>query len=67
LVGYFHKEFVIRRHWLSEQAFVDLVALCQFLPGRRRAKPDSPSRRLRPGACRMDWLHLTVSDADGAD
>ena len=32
-IGYFRDEFVVRRRWLSEQAFVDLVALCQFLPG----------------------------------
>src|SRR6516162_3333428 len=32
-IGYFRDEFVIRRRWLDEQAFADLVALCQFLPG----------------------------------
>jgi Chromate transporter len=32
-IGYFREEFVVRRRWLSEQTFVDLVALCQFLPG----------------------------------
>src|SRR4029077_7150602 len=32
-IGYFRQEFVIRRRWLSEQTFVDLVALCQYLPG----------------------------------
>jgi chromate transporter len=32
-LGYFRQEFVERRRWLSEQAFADLVALCQFLPG----------------------------------
>ena len=32
-LGYFHEEFVVRRRWLDEQAYVDLVALCQFLPG----------------------------------
>ena len=32
-IGYFRQEFVVRRRWLDEQAFVDLVALCQFLPG----------------------------------
>jgi chromate transporter len=32
-IGYFREEFVLRRRWLDEQAFVDLVALCQFLPG----------------------------------
>jgi chromate transporter len=32
-IGYFHTEFVERRRWLSNEAFGDLVALCQFLPG----------------------------------
>jgi chromate transporter len=32
-IGYFRQEFVARRHWLDEGAYVDLVALCQFLPG----------------------------------
>ncbi|HYG42268.1 MAG TPA: chromate efflux transporter, partial [Bordetella sp.] len=32
-LGYFHAEFVARRRWLSERAYADLVALCQFLPG----------------------------------
>ncbi|SRR5579871_1131241 len=32
-LGYFRDEFVARRKWLDEQAFADLVALCQFLPG----------------------------------
>jgi chromate transporter len=32
-LGYFRSEFVERRRWLSEAAYADLVALCQFLPG----------------------------------
>jgi chromate transporter len=32
-LGYFHDEFVIRRRWLGEKTYADLVALCQFLPG----------------------------------
>ncbi|HEY5331704.1 MAG TPA: chromate efflux transporter [Acidobacteriaceae bacterium] len=32
-IGYFREEFVVRRHWLDEQAYADLVGLCQFLPG----------------------------------
>ncbi|MBF0784603.1 chromate efflux transporter [Muribacter muris] len=32
-LGYFHNEFVVRRKWLAEQEYADLVALCQFLPG----------------------------------
>ena len=32
-LGYFREAFVARRRWLDEQAYADLVALCQFLPG----------------------------------
>ncbi len=32
-LGYFRNEFVVRRAWLDERAYADLVALCQFLPG----------------------------------
>lgn len=32
-IGYFREEFVVRRRWLDEDAYADLVALCQFLPG----------------------------------
>lgn len=32
-LGYFRKEFVEHRHWLSEAEYAELVALCQFLPG----------------------------------
>jgi chromate transporter len=32
-IGYFRREFVVRRRWLDEQAYADLVGLCQFLPG----------------------------------
>jgi Chromate transporter len=32
-IGYFRNEFVVRRRWIDEQAYADLVGLCQFLPG----------------------------------
>ena len=32
-LGYFREEFVVRRRWLDEHRYADLVALCQFLPG----------------------------------
>jgi chromate transporter len=32
-LGYYRREFVERRKWLTESAYADLVALCQFLPG----------------------------------
>ncbi len=32
-LGYFHAEYVVRRKWLDEQSYADLVALCQMIPG----------------------------------
>jgi chromate transporter len=32
-IGYFRDEFVVRRRWIDELAYADLVGLCQFLPG----------------------------------
>lgn len=32
-IGYFRDEFVVRRRWLNERAYADLVGLCQLLPG----------------------------------
>ena len=32
-LGYFRDEYVVRRKWVSDQVFADLVSLWQFLPG----------------------------------
>jgi chromate transporter len=32
-IGYFRSELVVRRKWIDEAGYGDLVALCQFLPG----------------------------------
>ncbi len=32
-IGYFHKEFVEKQRWLSENTFSQLLAICQFIPG----------------------------------
>ncbi len=32
-LGYFRERLVVRRRWISEQGYADLVALAQFLPG----------------------------------
>ncbi len=32
-LGYFRDELVVRRRWIDEAGYADLVALCQFLPG----------------------------------
>jgi len=37
-LGYFHEEFVVRRRWLDEKTYGDLVALSQFLPGPASSK-----------------------------
>ncbi|MCE4957298.1 chromate efflux transporter [Macrococcoides caseolyticum] len=32
-LGYFRDEYVVKRKWLSDKVYQDLVSLCQFLPG----------------------------------
>src|SRR5205809_508777 len=32
-LGYFREEIVIRRKWVDERTYGDLIGLCQFLPG----------------------------------
>jgi chromate transporter len=50
-LGYFRDELVTRRKWLSEAAYADLVALCQFLPG-----PASSQTGFALGLMRAGWL-----------
>jgi chromate transporter len=50
-LGYFRDEFVVRRRWLDEHAYADLVALCQFLPG-----PASSQVGLAIGLSRAGYL-----------
>src|ERR1700740_1086124 len=49
-IGYFREEFVVRRAWLSDQEFAELVALCQFLPG-----PASSQVAFAVGLIRGGW------------
>lgn len=32
-LGYFRDDLVVRRRWMDDRGYADLVALCQFLPG----------------------------------
>lgn len=50
-LGYFRDELVTRRKWLSESAYTDLLALCQFLPG-----PASSQVGFALGLTRAGWL-----------
>lgn len=49
-LGYFRDEFVVRRRWLTERSYADLVALCQFLPG-----PASSQVGMALGLMRGRW------------
>ncbi len=49
-LGYFRAEFVERRGWLTDAAYGDLVALCQFLPG-----PASSQVGVGLGLMRAGW------------
>lgn len=50
-LGYFREELVVRRRWLDDLAYADLVALCQFLPG-----PTSSQVGFSLGLMRAGWL-----------
>lgn len=64
-LGYFRDEFVVRRRWLSERSYADVVALCQFLPG-----PSSSQVGIALGLTRAGyggafaaWLGFTLPSA----
>jgi len=64
-LGYFHDEFVVRRQWLDEKTYVDLVALSQFLPGPASSKVGIAiglSRAGYPGALAA-WTGFTLPSA----
>src|SRR5215470_16104390 len=64
-LGYFHTEFVERRRWLDERSYVDLVALCQFLPGPASSQVGIGTGLLRaglPGAFAA-WAGFTLPSA----
>jgi chromate transporter len=64
-IGYFREEFVVRRRWLDERAFVDLVALCQFLPGPASSQVGFSIGLMRAGyiGALAAWLGFTLPSA----
>src|SRR5579863_995886 len=48
-LGYFRNEFVVRRAWLDERAYADLVGLSQFLPGPASSQTGFAIGLLRAG------------------
>lgn len=64
-LGYFHDEYVVRRKWLDEKSYADLVALCQFLPGPASSQVSIGIGIVRaglPGAFAA-WLGFTLPSA----
>ena len=64
-LGYFREELVVRRRWLSERNYADLVALCQFLPGPASSLVGMAlglARAGYPGALAA-WLGFTLPSA----
>ncbi|PRY26761.1 chromate transporter [Aliiruegeria haliotis] len=64
-LGYFRTAFVERRKWLSDAAYADLVALCQFLPGPASSQVGFALGLMRggwPGALAA-WAGFTLPSA----
>jgi len=64
-LGYFREEYVIRRRWLDEQTYGDLIALCQFLPGPASSQVGMSIGILRAGPLGglAAWLGFTLPSA----
>lgn len=64
-LGYFRDELVVRRKWIDEAGYADLVALCQFLPGPASSQVGFALGLLRGGAlgALAAWCAFTLPSA----
>lgn len=64
-IGYYRTELVERRKWLSEDAFADIVALCQFLPGPASSQTGFAIGLMRAGplGALAAWVAFTLPSA----
>src|SRR3954468_8201248 len=64
-LGYFREEYVVRRKWIDEQSYADLVALCQFLPGPASSQVGIGLGIIRAGLLGglMAWIGFTMPSA----
>jgi chromate transporter len=64
-LGFFREAFVVRRRWLGERAYAELVALCQFLPGPASSQVGMALglRRAGPAGMAAAWLGFTLPSA----
>ena len=64
-LGYFRDELVLRRRWIDEPGYADLVALCQFLPGPASSQVGYALGLLRGGplGALAAWCAFTLPSA----
>src|SRR3972149_4505978 len=64
-LGYFRDEYVVRRKWIDEARYADLVALCQFLPGPASSQVGIAIGIMRAGLLGgvAAWLGFTLPSA----
>jgi chromate transporter len=64
-LGYFRDEYVVRRKWIDEQSYADLVALCQFLPGPASSQVGIGIGIIRAGVLGgiASWFGFTMPSA----
>lgn len=62
---YFHQEFVVRRKWVDQKTYTDLVTLCQFLPGPASSQVGLALGLNRAGVlgALSAWLGFTLPSA----
>lgn len=64
-LGYFRNELVVRRRWIDETGYADLVAMCQFLPGPASSQVGFALGLLRAGPLGglAAWCAFTLPSA----
>ncbi|ABD06884.1 Chromate transporter [Rhodopseudomonas palustris HaA2] len=64
-LGYFRDAFVMRRTWIDEHAYAELVGLCQFLPGPASSQVGFAIGLIRAGplGALAAWAGFTLPSA----
>lgn len=64
-IGYFREEMVVRRRWIDDAQYTDLVALCQFLPGPASSQVGFSLGLIRAGywGALAAWVGFTLPSA----
>lgn len=64
-LAFFREEYVVKRRWLDEAHYADLVALCQFLPGPASSQTGFGIGYLQRGLAGglAAWLGFTLPSA----